>query len=84
MGTCCALGYADLYVVEWERTIFEGDDPSMYLCHVMWHRYIDDIFVLWDGPNDLLHGFLAALSQNEFDLKFTMLSNLSKNHLFGC
>lgn len=44
----------------------------MYLCHILlWHRYIDDVLMLWDGPKELLQTFVQLLNKNVFNLKFT-------------
>lgn len=49
----------------------------MYRCHtVAWYSYIDDIFVLWDGPPTLLADFIVILNQNNYNLHFTMESDV--------
>lgn len=57
METSCAPSYANLYLGGQEHQIFSKDDDLVkYLGHAMtWHRCIDNIFVVWDGPLDLLH-----------------------------
>lgn len=43
------------------------------MSHVLaWYRYIDDVFLIWDGPDDLLHKFIDFININEFNLSFTM------------
>lgn len=70
MGTLCAPSYAILYLGR-ECHIF-SDIDLVYLCHTMtWHKYIDNIFVVWDGPLDLLQTFLNKLKDNRFNLSFT-------------
>ncbi|KAM5158158.1 LOW QUALITY PROTEIN: uncharacterized protein ACMZJ9_009403 [Mantella aurantiaca] len=72
MGTTCAPSYACLYLGEWERELF-ASDASVYLDRILcWHRYIDDIFLVWDGPVPLLDEFLGHLNTNEQNLFFTM------------
>ncbi|KAM5129390.1 olfactory receptor 6N2-like [Mantella aurantiaca] len=45
----------------------------MYPGHIMcWHRYIDDIFLVWGGPLPVLDEFLGYLNTNEKNLSFTM------------
>lgn len=57
MWTTCALSYANLYLGEWELTIFGSEDLSMYFCHIsLWRRYIDDILIFWNGPSDVPFG----------------------------
>lgn len=50
------------------------DGASMYTSHASaLYRYIDDIFVIWDGPVTLLKLFLTYINfNNKFNLKFTM------------
>ncbi|XP_073460898.1 uncharacterized protein [Aquarana catesbeiana] len=73
MGTCCAPSYANLYLGEWEHSLLVQESLSVYMRHVItWRRYIDDIFMIWDGPTELLHEFLNCINKNDFNLKFTM------------
>lgn len=45
----------------------------MYLCHALtWHRYIDDIFLIWDCTAQQLKELLTRLNNNSFNLTFTM------------
>ncbi|KAM9330910.1 coiled-coil domain-containing protein 60 [Gastrophryne carolinensis] len=72
MGTTCAPSYAKLYLGRWEREVWSGDEFADYLCHVpTWHRYIDDIFLLWTGPLSTLNEFISILNCNNKNLKFT-------------
>ncbi|OCT57247.1 hypothetical protein XELAEV_18003757mg [Xenopus laevis] len=51
----------------------------MYLCHVIWwHRYIDDIMLIWQGPKQLLNEFVAKLNVNNFNQQFTLNSDSSR------
>lgn len=73
IGTCCAPSYANLYLGEWERLLMADEQLTMYTDHIiMWLRYIDDVFITWDGPVDLLFALLARLNRNQFNLTFTM------------
>ncbi|XP_040206073.1 uncharacterized protein LOC120937139 [Rana temporaria] len=74
MGTCCAPSYANLYLGEWERSLPDDDNLVVYLRHIkLWRRYIDDIFIVWDGPEEDLLAFFNALNINDFNLTFTMI-----------
>ncbi|OCT72012.1 hypothetical protein XELAEV_18034994mg [Xenopus laevis] len=45
----------------------------MYLGHVLrWHSYIDDIMLIWQGPEQLLQEFVAKLNVNRFNLTLTL------------
>ncbi|OCT93215.1 hypothetical protein XELAEV_18016280mg [Xenopus laevis] len=75
----CAPSYANLYLGGWERHIFTSDDYDMYLGHInRWHRYIDDIMLIWQGPEHLLKEFVTKLNVNKFNLSFTMNYDSSK------
>lgn len=38
---------------------------------ISWHRYIDDVLMLWDADVSLLEEFLLALNSIYFNLKLT-------------
>lgn len=73
MGTCCAPSYANLYLGEWEKGFLTNDELTMYTEHViLWQRYIDDIFLIWNGPEEALKSCLKAMNHNTMNLFFTM------------
>ncbi|XP_073480204.1 uncharacterized protein [Aquarana catesbeiana] len=73
MGTCCAPSYANLYLGEWEAMFLGDEGLSMYTDHILcWYRYIDDLFIVWDGSIDLLRECLLRMNRNDFNLNFTM------------
>ncbi|XP_040196442.1 uncharacterized protein LOC120929219 [Rana temporaria] len=79
MGTCCAPSYANLYLGEWERDFLLGENASMCAAHILiWQRYIDDIFIIWDGPESGLKELLRLMNINKFNLFFTMSHNQSE------
>ncbi|OCT67316.1 hypothetical protein XELAEV_18038609mg [Xenopus laevis] len=79
MGAKCAPSYANLYLGEWERHVFSADEYEMYLCHILrWHRYINAIMLIWQGPEQLLKEFVTKLNTNNFNLSFTMICDSSK------
>lgn len=60
MVTCCAPAYANMYLGEWERMIDRSEDMIPFMDHVIvWFHYIDDIFIIWSGPDGLLSDFCA-------------------------
>lgn len=72
MGTY-APSYADLYLGMWERSPMADEQLTMYTDLItVWQRYIDDVFMIWEGPVELLPVFLARLNRNWFNLTFTM------------
>lgn len=79
MGTCCAPLYANLYLGEREKDFLLGESASIYTHHIcMWHRYIDDILIIWDGPKEELKDCLNLMNQNNFNLFFTMTFDLQQ------
>ena len=70
MGSCFSPSYANLLVGWWERqiadSIFGFDDHV-----VLWLRYIDDLFVIWNGSIYSAEQFVCKLNQNKFNLRFT-------------
>lgn len=59
--------------------ILSDDAYLQFQGHILtWFRYIDDIFVVWDGPHDLLDEFFEQLKSNYFNLKFTMQADSLK------
>lgn len=65
MGTSCAQSYANLYLGDWENMLFSDDSLSMYMDHITsWVRYIDDIFIILDGPIESLQHFLERMNKN--------------------
>ncbi|OCT57705.1 hypothetical protein XELAEV_18003163mg [Xenopus laevis] len=57
MGAKCAPSYANLYLGEWEHYVFSAEEYEMYLGHVLrWHRYINDIMLIWQGPQTITKG----------------------------
>lgn len=38
----------------------------------MWSHYIDNVFMIWDGPSDILLEFFHLLNENTYNLNFTL------------
>lgn len=50
-----------------------NEQLSIYTDHiVLWHRYIDDVFMIWDSLEDLLKICLERLNKDDFNPTFTM------------
>lgn len=74
----CAPSYANLYLGEWELAISGDESLTPFMEHVlMWMRYIDNVFLVWDGSPELLQDFMTELNHNEFNLNFTMTHDSS-------
>lgn len=49
------------------------ENLTIYTAHILgWYRYIDDIFIIWDGFEDMLQQCLLTMNRNDFNLSFTM------------
>ncbi|XP_063781355.1 SCO-spondin-like [Pseudophryne corroboree] len=69
MGTRFAPSYANLYMGLFEDTHVWGGDFGANL--VLYGRYIDDLFIIWDGDLTSAQQFVSSLNSNHFNLKFT-------------
>uniref|UniRef100_A0A8C5QJ44 Reverse transcriptase domain-containing protein n=1 Tax=Leptobrachium leishanense TaxID=445787 RepID=A0A8C5QJ44_9ANUR len=78
MGTRFAPSYANLFMAHWEES-FLSLYPENLVCY---KRYIDDIFLIWKGGENLLREFLVTLDQNSRGIKLTTIwSNTHINFL---
>ena len=75
MGTKCAVIYANLFMNNFEETYIYNlirDKCTFY------KRFIDDIFILWNGTPDELKNFIAELNllhpTIKFDAKYSKTS----------
>ena len=66
MGTKFAPSFANIFMASVEED-FLGNYPQTPQA---WHRYIDDIFMIWTDGRDSLSAFLDALN-NHTNLKYT-------------
>ncbi|XP_056380387.1 uncharacterized protein LOC130275860 [Hyla sarda] len=72
MGSPVAPSYANLTLGWWESTIVFGEEDSKWNPHLIyWGRYIDDVFVVWSGSENLFKEFVEGLNHNPLGLKFT-------------
>lgn len=81
MGTPFAVTAANAFMYHHEKDIV--DHYSRYL--TLYKRFIDDIFVIWAGPKDILIEFLDALNSKNDRIKLTYSiseSNISFLDLF--
>jgi hypothetical protein len=47
---------------------------------ILWKRYIDDVFVLWEGSQQELNEFQTLLNESSEYLKITMQTDERKIH----
>ncbi|XP_077111244.1 uncharacterized protein LOC143767108 [Ranitomeya variabilis] len=74
MGSNVAPAYANAFMNHFETThVFNNE---LYLQHALcYHRYIDDIFLIWTGPPDTLTTFHSYLNSILPELQFTIYCN---------
>ncbi len=67
IGTRCAPPYAILFQAELENCLLQHavDKP------MLWWRYIDDIFLVWQNGEDKLLEFVSYLNSAHSTTKFT-------------
>ena len=67
MGTPFAVTAANAFMYYHERDIIE-----LYAQHlILYKRFIDDIFVIWDGTREILFEFLSAMNTKDERIKLT-------------
>ena len=74
MGTPFAVTAANAFTYHHERDIIEKH--SQYI--TLYKHFIDDIFVIWDGPHENLLEFLNAISTKDERIKITYEISESK------
>lgn len=71
MGGKCSPSLAGIYMSAWEMdSIFSDRNP--FASHIRWFgRYIDDVLLMWEGPQNLVTPFVTYINNNSMGLKFT-------------
>ena len=67
MGSKCAPSVACLYMADFEENVVY----KYYLQPLLWLRYIDDIFILWQHGSEDFVKFIDYLNNNNYGLDFT-------------
>ncbi|XP_077155812.1 uncharacterized protein LOC143818356 [Ranitomeya variabilis] len=78
MGSNVAPAYANAYMHSFEEQFIYNNESFLQYA-IEYHRYIDDIFMIWTGTPDTLsdfHGYLNSIFQ---ELQFTL--NFSATHI---
>lgn len=76
MGSACAPTYANLLLGWWEATVvFTEEREEINQSILLWTRYIDDIFILWQGSESSFVKYVQNLNHNLIGLKFTYECN---------
>ncbi|CAJ0964707.1 unnamed protein product [Ranitomeya imitator] len=81
MGSNMAPPYANIFMAAFEET-YVYTHPLFQTHSVYWKRYIDDVFMIWRGGEDLLLRFVSDINTCVPNLSFSMQkSNVSINFL---
>ena len=75
MGTKMAPAYANLFMGKLEEKLIEMGKHHILL----WKRYIDDIFIIWNGSETEFNEYMEELNKLHNTIKFT--HEISSNEL---
>lgn len=82
MGTSSAPSYENLYLSGWERQVFSEKAFVPYFNYVLsWYRFINDLLLVWTGPEKLLIEFIQQLNINNLNLHFTYSYDDKHKHI---
>ena len=70
MGTPMAVNYANLFMSSFENDLLADYSSIHGTQPFLWLRYIDDIFFVWVGSEESLHGFIDFAKQYSATKKF--------------
>jgi len=74
MGSSCSPQIASLFMWDLEKRV-----PYYFLKYILvWKRYIDDIFVIWNGPTSLLEEFKKFYNNLHKNIKINWNQNKSE------
>jgi hypothetical protein len=75
MGTRVAPSFANIFMADFEEKWVYNYNPQP----ILWLRYIDDIFMIWNHDKSSLDSFLSYLNSCHHSIKFT--SEVSQTNL---
>ena len=79
MGSPFSPSYACLVMGLWEERCIYNTASNPFQSNIyLWRRYIDDIFMLWNGIQNELNTFLEYINSTSSFLSFTFESDLNK------
>ena len=77
MGTKTAVSFADIFMAKIETAIIDQHSTRPLL----WKRYIDNVFSLWDTNREEINNFIEHANNYNPTIKFTADISDKKNHL---
>lgn len=64
--------YANLFVGWWEKQVAWAVTNERWTQRVVrWNRYINDLFIVFEGSEQLAREYIAVLNENNLNLKFS-------------
>lgn len=61
MRTCFAHSYTNLFMGRWEKQVAWAEGNNKWVSSIIgWYRYIDDLFILWKGPQHEAEKYIPA------------------------
>jgi hypothetical protein len=76
MGTRCAPTIANIFMGAIEKKILNQSPLSLHIFDQFWHRFIDDVLLIWTGSEIQLKEFLTFINSLYPTIKFTANYNL--------
>ncbi|KAM4012746.1 uncharacterized protein ACNLHF_022024 isoform 1-T1 [Anomaloglossus baeobatrachus] len=70
-GAAFAPSYANLFLGLWDRQVLLTDTTEQIEKVLLWTRFIDDIFLIWQGTEGDLKKFVDYLNMNSLNIKLT-------------
>ena len=67
MGTRMAPSFASLFMGKLEMDCLESCDKTP----LIWLRFLDDIFMVWNHSEQELHEFISKINKFHYTIKFT-------------
>ncbi|XP_073425439.1 uncharacterized protein [Dendrobates tinctorius] len=78
MGASFAPSYANLFLGLWERDLPLSDQYQSMDRIPLWVRYIDDIFLVWQGNEVQLSNFMERINSNDRNIHLTYQYDMTK------
>ena len=70
MGTVCTASCANIFLTQFEKKKNKHIHPYIKDMALLYLRYIDDIFIIWNGTKEQLITFVNKLNKKHKTIKF--------------
>lgn len=76
MGVSFSPSFANITMAWWEKTIAWDSSNQLEVDKIiLWVRFIDDLFIIWNGTQDSFNEYFIKLNNNKIGLSFTAKSS---------